>query len=94
MAKADMTKLIEKPVLKPDSVLQEKKVTYRNIGFSADDDAEINRIDSYLRDRGLIRTDVAKIVRLALRAAFRDMSDDELSVYYEEIKERHARGKR
>lgn len=94
MAKADMTKLIEKPALTPDSVLQEKKVTYRNIGFSADDEVEIDRIDAYLTDRGLSRTDLAKIVRIALKAAFRDVSDGELKTYYEEIKERHARGKR
>ncbi len=80
--------------LSPDPKLQEQTLTARTIRFSQDDEAEIDRIDDYLRERGLKRTDATKIIRLALKAAFRNVSDEDLRAYHKEIQIKHARGKK
>ena len=69
-------------------------LTPRTIRFSEEDEAEIDRIDEYLRERGLKRTDATKIIRLALKVAFRDVSDEDLRQYHQEIQIKHARGKK
>ena len=76
MSKRDLTKLAESTPLSSDTILPAQKLIPRSIRFSEDDEAEIDRIDEYLRERGLLRTDATKIVRLALKAAFRDVDDD------------------
>ena len=64
-----------------------KPITYvsRRIAFSNEDDREVTRIASYLQDKGFPRLTTAKIVRLALRSAFRDMDDEALMQVYEGV---------
>lgn len=78
----------------PAPQLPEQILTARTIRFSEDDEQEIDRIDDYLRERGLKRTDATKIIRLALKAAFRNVSDEDLRAYHREIQIKHARGKK
>ena len=94
MSKRDLTKLAGTTPLSSDPKLQEQKLTSRTIRFSEDDEQEIDRIDEYLRQRGLRRTDATKIIRLALKAAFRDVSDEDLREYHQDILIKHARGKK
>jgi len=94
MSKRDLSKLVDTTPLSSDSILKEQKLTARTIRFSEDDEEEIDRIDAYLRERGLKRTDATKIIRLALKAAFRDVDDEELRAYHQEIMVKHARGKK
>ena len=94
MAKRDLSKLADTTPLSSDSVVKDLKLTPRTIRFSEEDEQEIDRIDDYLRERGLKRTDATKIIRLALKVAFRDVSDEELHTYHQEIKDKHARGRK
>ena len=90
----DLSKLADTSPLSSDSILPEQKLTPRTIRFSEDDEAEIDRIDEYLRERGLRRTDATKIIRLALKTAFRNVSDEDLRTYHQEIQIKHARGRK
>ena len=76
-----------------EALQPEPKRLARTIRFSEEDEAEIDRIDEYLRARGLKRTDAAKIIRLALRVAFKHTSDDQLRQYHQDLLTRFARGK-
>ena len=80
--------------LPADEAGPEQTLTARTIRFSQDDEQEIDRIDDYLRERGLKRTDATKIIRLALKAAFRNVSDEDLRAYHREIQIKHSRGKK
>lgn len=90
----DLSKLSDTSPLSSDSILPEQKLVARTMRFSEDDEAEIDRIDDYLRERGLKRTDATKIIRLALKAAFRDVSDEDLRAYHQEMLIKHARGRK
>jgi|SaaInlLV_10m_DNA_2_1039722.scaffolds.fasta_scaffold104628_1 hypothetical protein len=94
MSKRDLSKLAESSPLSSDTILPAQKLIPRSIRFSEDDEAEIDRIDEYLRERGLLRTDATKIVRLALKAAFRDVDDEQLREFHQEIQIKHARGRK
>ena len=94
MSKRDLSKLVGSSPLSSDSIVKEQKLTPRTIRFSEEDEQEIDRIDEYLRGRGLRRTDATKIIRLALKAAFRDVDDDLLRQYHQDIQIKHARGKK
>ena len=92
--KRDLSKLVDSAPLSSDSILPQQKLTARTIRFSEEDEQEVDRIDDYLRARGLRRTDETKIIRLALKVAFRDVDDDQLREYHRAIEIKHARGKK
>ena len=94
MSKRDLTKLSGNTPLSSESIPKAQSLVARTIRFSEDDEAEIDRIDEYLRERGLLRTDATKIIRLALKVAFRDVSDEDLRAYHQEIQIKHARGRK
>ena len=94
MSKKDLSRLVDPSPLSSESILPEQKLTPRTIRFSEDDEREIDRIDEYLRERGLRRTDATKIIRLALKVAFRDVDDEQLRGFHREIQAKHARGKK
>jgi len=97
--KRDLTRLadagpLSSEVQAPKANTTPQTLTARTIRFSEDDEAEIDRIDEYLRQHGLKRTDATKIIRIALKAAFRDVSDEDLRSYHQEIQIKHARGRK
>ena len=94
--KRDLSKLVGSTPLSSDSIAPgpQQKLICRTIRFSEDDEHEIDRIAEYLWERGLRRTETAKIVRLALKVAFRDVDDDQLRAYHQQIQIKHARGKK
>ena len=93
-SKRDLSRLVDSAPLSSDSILPQQKLTPRTIRFSEEDEQEVDRIDEYLRQRGLRRTDETKIIRLALKVAFRDVDDDQLRKYHREIQIKHARGRK
>lgn len=58
----------------------------RTLAFSESDELELDRIEAYLRDRGYGRIGVAKVIRIALRVAFRDgLKEAELWDIFNEV---------
>jgi hypothetical protein len=58
----------------------------RTLIFSGTDEMELDRIEAHLRERGYSRIAVAKLIRIALRVAFKDgLSDSDVRDIYEEV---------
>ena len=93
MSKRDLSKLVDNTPLSSDGI-PSQQLRPRTIRFSEEDEAEIDRIDDYLREKGLRRNDAAKIVRLALKVAFKDIDDEQMRAYYKELQIKHARGRK
>jgi len=68
------------------------KTTKTTILLDEDDEAEIDRIQDLLRARGLRVNENTKIIRLALRAAFRDLESSELEEVHTTLAEKWKRG--
>ena len=79
--------------------LLEKNQTFHKIDFlivelkkSQDDEEEIDRISAELRNRGYRVKESTKIIRLALRLAFRDLSEKELDQVNYDLAEKWKQG--
>ncbi len=77
MAKrTDLTALMAKRKLTPEPVARKGEgcVVFkrRTLSFGEADEREIDRVEACLRDRGFNRVATAKVIRIALRVAFRD----------------------
>jgi len=77
MAKhTDLTALMAKKKLTPEPVARKGEgggvVKRRTLSFGEADEREIDRVEAYLRERGFNRVATAKVIRIALRVAFRD----------------------
>ena len=58
----------------------------RTLIFSETDEGELDRIEAYLRGRGYGRVAIAKLIRIALRVAFKDgLKEAELQDIYDEV---------
>ncbi len=58
----------------------------RTLAFSESDELELDRIEAYLRDRGYDRVAIAKLIRIALKVAFRDgLKESDLRDIYNEV---------
>ena len=95
MAKrTDLTALMERKKLTPEPVVATELVKRRTLNFSEADERELDRIEAYLRERGYGRIATAKLVRIALRVAFRgEMGDADVKEVYEEVLAADARRK-
>jgi hypothetical protein len=86
--------LVDTFSLIPEDIPTTKQKPTRTIRLSEEDEQEIDRIDSFLRERGLKPTPAAQIVRLALRVAFRETHEEDLRAYHRELQAKYARGKK
>ncbi len=78
MAKrTDLTALMERKKLTPEPVVRERRgeVKRRTLAFGEADERELDRIEAYLRGEGYSRVATAKLVRIAIRVAFREDLD-------------------
>lgn len=58
----------------------------RTLVFSESDELELDRIEAYLRDRGYERIAIAKLIRIALRVAFKDgLKESDLQDIFNEV---------
>ena len=89
--KRDMSALMETKV--PTPMKRDKRSGKRTtIEFSPEDEAEIFRIQDFLQAKGLRINETRNIIRMALRAAFNDPSDDDLEEIHSELAFRWKRG--
>ena len=82
MAKrTDLTALMAKKKLTPEPINQKRErgevSKRRTLSFSDADEGDLDRIEAYLRERGYSRVATAKLIRIAVRVAFREDLDDE-----------------
>ena len=70
-----MPSMDKNTVAKPIKTIKSTRTT---INLDQDDEEEIDRISAELRNRGYRVKESTKIIRLALRLAFRDLSEKEL----------------
>ena len=68
------------------------KTTRATINLDQDDEEEIDRISAELRNRGYRVKESTKIIRLALRLAFRDLSEKELDQVNYDLAEKWKQG--
>ena len=68
------------------------KSTRTTINLDQDDEEEIDRISAELRNRGYRVKESTKIIRLALRLAFRDLSEKELDQVNYDLAEKWKQG--
>ena len=68
------------------------KSTRTTINLDPDDEEEIDRISAELRNRGYRVKESTKIIRLALRLAFRDLSEKELDQVNYDLAEKWKQG--
>ncbi len=80
MAKrTDLTALMERKKLTPEPVVPNRRgeVKRRTLAFGEADERELDRIETFLREKGFSRMATAKLIRIAVRVAFRDdLGDD------------------
>ncbi len=82
MAKrTDLTALMAKKKLTPEPINRKQErgevSKRRTLSFSEADEGDLDRIEAYLRERGYSRVATAKLIRIAVRVAFREDLDDE-----------------
>ncbi len=82
MAKrTDLTALMAKKKLTPEPINRKQErgevQKRRTLSFSDADEGDLDRIEAYLRERGYSRVATAKLIRIAIRVAFREDLDDE-----------------
>jgi len=73
--KTDLTGLMARKKLTPEPVQKEEGsgvVKRRTLSFGESDERELDRVEAYLREKGFARVATAKVIRIALRVAFRD----------------------
>ena len=68
------------------------KSTRTTINLDQDDEEEIDRISAELRNRGYRVKESTKIIRLALRLAFRDLNEKELDQVNYDLAEKWKQG--
>ena len=68
------------------------KSTRTTINLDPDDEEEIDRISAELRNRGYRVKESTKIIRLALRLAFRDLNEKELDQVNYDLAEKWKQG--
>ena len=66
--------------------------TLTTINLDPDDEEEIDRISAELRNRGYRVKESTKMIRLALRLAFRDLSEKELDQVNYDLAEKWKQG--
>ena len=80
------------PSIDKNTVGKTIKSTRTTINLDQDDEEEIDRISAELRNRGYRVKESTKIIRLALRLAFRDLSEKELDQVNYDLAEKWKQG--
>lgn len=64
----------------------EPEIAFRqNMIFTTADEIELDRIEDYLRGKGIRRLDRSKLLRMALRAAFKEMKEVDVAALLTEV---------
>ena len=66
----------------------------QNMIFTTGDESELDRIEDYLRELGIRRLDRSKLLRIALRAAFRNPKELDIAALLAEVMSSDKRHKR
>jgi hypothetical protein len=90
MAKRDITGLMSDKI-KPQGAIG-SKTTKTTITFDKEDEKEIYRIQDELQAKGIRVKETTQTIRLALRIAFAEKSDDELYEVHRALAEKWKRG--
>lgn len=78
-------------LMKPKAI-KTTKTTKTTIAFDEDDEKEIIRIQDALRAKGIRVHEVTQTVRVALRLALAEKTDEEIQTICQELFERWKRG--